>query len=144
MTLAGKRILLGVSGGISAYKAVELLRLLTKAGAVVDVAMTPNATRFVGVETFRALSGRPVLVDLFDEASGRGTGRVMPHLEPAEAAQLAIVAPATANVLAKLAHGIADNALLTALLSVTAPVLVRPPWTATCGATLPPRPTWSC
>lgn len=126
MTLAGKRILLGVSGGISAYKAVELLRLLTKAGAVVDVAMTPNATRFVGVETFRALSGRPVLVDLFDEASGRGTGRVMPHLEPAEAAQLAIVAPATANVLAKLAHGIADNALLTALLSVTAPVLVAP------------------
>jgi len=93
---------------------------------VVDVAMTPNATRFVGVETFRALSGRPVLVDLFDEASGRGTGRVMPHLEPAEAAQLAIVAPATANVLAKLAHGIADNALLTALLSVTAPVLVAP------------------
>ena len=68
MTLAGKRILLGVSVGISAYKAVELLRLLTKAGAVVDVAMTPNATRFVGVETFRALSGRPVLVDLFDEA----------------------------------------------------------------------------
>jgi len=126
VTLAGKRILLGVSGGISAYKAVELLRLLTKAGAVVDVAMTPNATRFVGVETFRALSGRPVLVDLFDEASGRGTGRVMPHLEPAEAAQLAIVAPATANVLAKLAHGIADNALLTALLSVTAPVLVAP------------------
>jgi len=124
VTLAGRRILLGVSGGISAYKAVELLRLLTKAQAVVDVVMTPNATRFVGVETFRALSGRPVLVDLFStDPDAQGT---IPHLEPGEAADLAIVAPATANVLAKMAHGIADNALLTTLLSVTAPVLVAP------------------
>lgn len=123
VALAGKRILLGVSGGIAAYKAVELLRLLAKAGAVVDVVMTPNATRFVGVETFRALSGRPVLVDLF---AGSDEGGTIPHLDPAEGADLAIVAPATANVLAKMAHGIADNALLTTLLAVRAPILVAP------------------
>lgn len=122
----GARILLGVSGGISAFKAVELLRLLTKGGAVVDVVMTESATYFVGPETFRALSGRPVLTRLF-RPGGPGEGApVIPHLEPAEAADLAIVAPATANTLAKMAHGIADNALTTTLLSVTAPVLVAP------------------
>lgn len=125
--LKGKRVLLGVSGGIAAYKAVELLRLLTKEDAVVDVIMTPTATHFVGPETFRALSGRPVLIDLFDRAGGEGGSTVViPHLEPAEAADLAIVAPATANTLAKMALGIADNALVTTLLSVTAPVLAAP------------------
>lgn len=122
----GARILLGVSGGISAFKAVELLRLLTKGGAVVDVVMTESATRFVGAETFRALSGRPVLVHLFPPAEQAAEAAVMPHLEPAEAADLAIVAPATANTLAKMAYGIADNALTTTLLSVTAPVVVAP------------------
>lgn len=122
----GTRILLGVSGGISAFKAVELLRLLTKAGAIVDVVMTESATRFIGVETFRALSGRPVLTELFQSADSAGEDGTMPHLDPAEAADLAIVAPATANTLAKLAYGIADNALTTTLLSVTAPVLVAP------------------
>ena len=124
--LKGVRVLLGVSGGVSAFKAVELLRLLTKEGAIVDVVMTPSATRFVGVETFRALSGRPVLTELFYPAGSPGEAAVMPHLDPAEAAELAIIAPATANTLAKMACGIADNALLTTLLSVTAPVLVAP------------------
>lgn len=125
--LKGRRILLGVTGGVSAYKAIEVLRLLIKAGATVDVVMTPAATRFVAPASFRALSGRPVLVDLFalpgDWEVDRAT---MPHLDVAEGAELAIVAPATANTLAKMALGLADNALLTALLSVTAPVIVAP------------------
>lgn len=125
--LAGRRILLGVCGGISAYKAVETLRLFTKAGADVSVVMTRNATRFVGAATFRGLSSRPVITDLFDIPEGLSAEeRRMPHLEPAETADLAVVAPATANTLAKLAHGIADNALTTTLLSVRCPVLVAP------------------
>lgn len=125
--LTGRRILLGVCGGISAYKAVETLRLLTKAGADVSVVMTQNATRFVGAATFRGLSSRPVMTDLFDIPEGLSAEeRRMPHLEPAEAADLAVIAPATANTLAKMAYGIADNALTTTLLSVRCPVLVAP------------------
>lgn len=125
--LNGKRVLLGVSGGVSAYKAVEVLRLLTKAGACVDVMMTPNAVRFVAPLTFRGLSGRPVIVDLYDlPADVPLEGGTMPHLEIAENIDVAIVAPATANTLARLAHGLADNALVTTLLSVTAPVVVAP------------------
>ena len=125
--LSGRRILLGVCGGIAAYKAVEVLRLLTKAGADVTVVMTQHATRFVGPATFQGLSGRPVLTDLFDVPAGFSAAeRRMPHLEPAEAADLVVVAPATANTLAKMAHGIADNALTTALLSVRCPVLAAP------------------
>lgn len=125
--LAGKRLLLGVTGGISVYKSVELLRLLTKAGATVDVAMTPTAARFVGPATFRALSGRPVVLDLFDASQEMDmvTG-TMPHLEVAEEVDLAIVAPATANTIVKISLGLADNALTTALLSVTAPILIAP------------------
>lgn len=125
--LQGKRVLLGVTGGISAYKAVEVLRLLTKAGAIVDVVMTPDATRFVTPATFRGLSGRPVIVDLHqlppDLESTRAT---MPHLDVAEGADLAIVAPATANTMARMSYGLADNALVATLLSVTAPVIVAP------------------
>lgn len=125
--LSGKRILLGVCGGISAYKAVETLRLFTKAGADVRVVMTQNATRFVGEATFRGLTDRPVVTDLFDVGTGLSDAeRRMPHLETAETAELAVVVPATANTLAKLAHGIADNALTTTLLSVRCPVLVAP------------------
>lgn len=124
-SLQGKRILLGVSGGVSAFKALLLLRLLMRAGASVDVIMTEAATRFVGKASFEAFTSRKVVVDLFDE-EGNGGGPPMPHLELAESADLALVVPATANTLAKMAHGIADNALLTALLSVTAPVLVAP------------------
>lgn len=123
----GKRILLGVCGGIAAYKAVEVLRLLTKAGAHVDVMMTERARRFVGEQTFRSLSGKGVVIDLFDPpADFPHAAAAMPHLEVAERVDLALVVPATANTLAKMAHGIADNALLTTLLSVTAPVVVAP------------------
>lgn len=125
--LHGKRVLLGVCGGVSAYKAVEVLRLLTKAGARVDVMMTEDARRFVGEQTFRGLSGRGVVVDLFDPPPDfPHWAAAMPHLEVAESVDLALVVPATANTLAKMAHGLADNALLTTLLSVTAPLLVAP------------------
>lgn len=123
----GRRVLLGVTGGISAFKAVELLRLLTKAAAVVDVVMTEHATRFVGEATMRGLSGRPVLLDLYDlPADLDEASAVMPHLGIAENADLALVVPATANTLAKMAAGLADNALVTTLLSVRAPLIVAP------------------
>lgn len=117
-----KNIVLGVSGGIAAYKSVELLRLLVKAGADVRVVMTENARRFVGPLTFEALSGRAVSTDLFekkDDASIR-------HIEWAEAADAMIIAPATANIIGKIANGIADDALSTFILAVTSPVVICP------------------
>ena len=120
--LGHRKILLGVTGGIAAYKAVELLRLLKKDGADVTVVMTANAARFVGAATFQALSGRPVADDLwaFDPALP------VEHLALARDAELVIVAPATANTLAKMAAGVADDLLGTLLLAVAAPVLVAP------------------
>ncbi len=120
--LQKRSILLGVTGGIAAYKAVELLRLLKADGADVTVVMTENAKRFVGPATFQALSGRPVADDLW----AWRPGMPIEHLALAYAADLAIVAPATANTLAKMAAGIADDLLGTILLAVTAPVLVAP------------------
>ncbi len=120
--LANRSIILGVTGGIAAYKAVELLRLLKADGADVTVVMTENAKRFVGPATFQALSGRPVADDLW----AWRPGMPIEHLALAHAADLAIVAPATANTLAKMAAGIADDLLGTLLLAVTAPVLVAP------------------
>lgn len=120
--LEDRSILLGVTGGIAAYKAVELLRLLKKDGADVTVVMTEHAKRFVGPATFQALSGRPVADDLW----AWRPGMPIEHLALAQAAELAIVAPATANTLAKMAAGIADDLLGTLLLAVTAPVLVAP------------------
>lgn len=117
-----KNIILGVSGGIAAYKSVELLRLLVKQGANVRVMMTENAQWFVGPLTFEALSGQPVCTDLFeknDDASIR-------HIQWAEAADAVVIAPATANIIGKLSGGIADDALSTFLLAVTCPVIVCP------------------
>jgi phosphopantothenoylcysteine decarboxylase/phosphopantothenate--cysteine ligase len=117
-----KNIILGVSGGIAAYKSVELLRLLVKQGAKVRVMMTENARWFVGPLTFEALSGQPVCTDLFeknDDASIR-------HIQWAEAADAVVIAPATANIIGKLSGGIADDALSTFLLAVTCPVIVCP------------------
>lgn len=123
MELHGKNIVLGVSGGIAAYKSVELLRLLKKQGAHVRVVMTANAAWFVGPGTFQALSEKPVYMDLF----GRGdSDAAIRHIDWAQDADAVILAPATANLIGKLAHGIADDALSTFLLAVTAPVMVCP------------------
>ena len=120
--LKNKNIILGVSGGIAAYKSVELLRLLTKHGADVRVLMTRNACRFVGPLTFEALSGKAVCTHLFEEGQNASIG----HIAWAKDAGAVIVAPATANIVAKIAGGIADDALTTFLLAVTAPILICP------------------
>jgi len=120
--LQNKNLVLGVSGGIAAYKAVELLRLYTQAGAKVRVFMTKNAQWFVGPTTFEALSGRPVTLDLFEQG-GETTFR---HIDWASEADAVIIAPATANTIGKLANGIADDALSTFLTAVTAPKIVCP------------------
>lgn len=114
--------MLGVCGGIAAYKAVELLRLLLREGAAVQVVMSANAGRFVTPLTFQAISGRPVYNDVFDaEASA-----FMEHIRMAENADLLIVAPATANSIAKMANGLADDALSTLFITHAGPVIVAP------------------
>jgi len=121
-TFRDRSLILGVGGGIAAYKGCELVRILVKGGASVRVVMTPNATRFVGPLTFQALSGHPVLVDLLDPASEAGYG----HLELARRADLLVVAPATANLLARLRAGMGDDAVTTTALACTCPVLLAP------------------
>lgn len=118
--LAGRRILFGVTGGIAAYKAAYLARLLRERGAEVQVLMTPAATRFVGPDTFAALTGRPVYSDTFEH-----TDEVL-HVRLAHESDAAVVAPATANVLAKLAIGLADDLLTSTLLELSKPVVVAP------------------
>lgn len=122
--LAGKRILLGVTGGIAAYKAVFLLREFQKAGASVRVVMTPAATRFVGTETFSSLSRHEVAVDVFnDEAPGDSWTK---HIHWGEWADLFVIAPCTANTLAKLVHGQSDNMLTSTVLAARCPILLCP------------------
>lgn len=123
MSLKGKNIVLGVCGGIAAYKSVELLRLLIKQGAGVRVVMTRNAARFVGPLTFKALSGQAVCLDLFEDG---GDDASMRHIDWAAAADAVLIAPATADMIGKLAGGIADDALSTMALAATCPVLVCP------------------
>ena len=128
------RILLGVSGGIAAYKGLELARLATQAGHGVRVAMTPAAQRFVGAASFEGIVGAPVLVGEFDRDPMRGAypGDPAPghdpigHLALAEGADVVVVAPASANTLAKLAAGICDSLLTTSFLAATAPRIVAP------------------
>ena len=128
------RILLGVSGGIAAYKALELVRLATAAGHAVRVIQTPAAQRFVGAASFAALTGAPVLHDEFDRDPARGAfpGDPAPdrdpisHLELVRNADILVIAPATANTVAKLAAGLADNLLTSAALAATGPLLVAP------------------
>ena len=122
MSLAGKELILGVTGSIAAYKAVYLLRELTGSGAGVTVVFTARAGRFVGPLTFRTLSGRPVLEDLFDP----DTEAAVEHVALAERAHALVVAPATANLLARAAHGLADDFLTTLLLAARCPVLMAP------------------
>ena len=119
--LKDKNILMGVCGGIAAYKAVSLLRLLKKAGAQIRVVMTASALEFVGETTFRVLSENDVCTGLFNTNEA-----VVRHIEWASEADAVVIAPATANIIAKMAHGLADDALSTMLLAVTAPIMVCP------------------
>lgn len=121
-SLAGRELILGVAGSIAAYKAAYLLRELGRLGAGVTVCLTEHAARFVGPLTFRTLSGRAVLTDLFDPQSLEA----VEHVALAERADAVLVAPATANVLAKAAHGIADDFLTTVLLAARGRVLMAP------------------
>jgi len=120
--LKGKRILLCVTGGIAAYKSAEFVRMLTTQGAEVRVAMTENATHFVAPLTFEALSGRPVLLHLFEE----GTDQRFGHIEAARWADAIVVAPATGNMIGKLAGGIADDIVSTLLMATRSPVVLAP------------------
>lgn len=120
-TTEQKTVLIGVSGGIAAYKSCEVLRGLQKAGVRVKVMMTEHATHFVDPLTFRSLTHEPVAVGLFDDPSGP-----IHHISLAEEADAVVLAPCTANVMAKVAHGIADDLFSTTVLATTAPVVVAP------------------
>src|SRR5215208_2258242 len=128
------RLLLGVTGGIAAYKSVELVRLAVKAGHAVRVVQTPAAQRFVGAATFEGITGAPVLVEEWERDPARGAfpGQEPPahapisHLELVRNADAYLIAPASANTIAKLAAGLADNLLTSAALAATCPVLVAP------------------
>jgi len=129
--LKGKHVVLGVTGGIAAYKACEVVSRLRKLHAEVDVIMTENATRLVQPLTFETLSNRPVCVDTFSRIESWD----VKHISLAQKADIMVVAPATANIMAKLAHGIADDMLSTTLLATKAPILLAPAmntgmWTA--------------
>jgi phosphopantothenoylcysteine decarboxylase / phosphopantothenate---cysteine ligase len=120
--LRDAHIVLGVTGGIAAYKAAELARLFVKAGAHVHVAMTPRAREFVGPLTFQALTGHAVFTDLFDLAEEGTIG----HIAMADRADLVVIAPATANATARLAAGMADDVVTAIALATRAPVLLAP------------------
>lgn len=122
--LAGKRILLGVSGGIAAYKSCDLASRLVKEGAIVTAILTKGARKFVTPFAFEALTGQPCLTRQFKRiAPGENP---YPHIEPAKTAELFILAPATANAMARLAHGFATDLLSTLMLSIRCPVIVCP------------------
>ena len=120
--LKGKTIILGVTGSIAAYKAVDIASQLTQAGAKVDVIMTKAATEFVTPLTFQAITGRPVVTEMFESGSEFN----VEHVSLAEAASVIVIAPATANIIAKLAAGIADDMLCCTVLASKAPVIIAP------------------
>ena len=120
--LKGRKLVLGVTGGVAAYKAAELVRLLGKAGADVHVVLTEGGARFVTAVTFQALSGNPVWTDLWDPRMGNN----MAHIDLTRDADAILIAPATADVMAKLAHGLADDLLTTLCLARDCPLLVAP------------------
>jgi phosphopantothenoylcysteine decarboxylase/phosphopantothenate--cysteine ligase len=116
----GARILLGVTGGVAAYKAAALVSTLVQRGAIVDVILTAEAEHFIGSLTFASLTARPVYTSLWDAPER------IPHIRLVREAQVALIVPATANVIAKLAHGIADDLLTSALLAARIPIVVAP------------------
>jgi phosphopantothenoylcysteine decarboxylase/phosphopantothenate--cysteine ligase len=120
--LRNKTVVLGVTGGIAAYKVAEIASQLTQAGAKVNTIMTEEAVQFISPVTFRALTGRPVITEMFDLASEFS----IEHVSLAKAADIVVIAPATANIIAKLAAGIADEMLCCTVLATRAPVLIAP------------------
>ena len=122
MSLRGRHILLGVTGGIAAYKSADLTRRLRRAGADVQVVMTSAATRFVAPLTFQAVSANPVWTDLFDPSAEAAMG----HIAMSRTADLVLIAPASADFIARLAHGLADDLLSTVCLATRAPVVLAP------------------
>ncbi len=120
--LANKTVILGITGSIAAYKAADIASKLTQAGAKVEVVMTESATRFVTPLTLRSITGRPVVTDMFELASEFS----IEHVALAEAADVLVIAPATANIIAKLAAGIADDMLCCTVLATRAPIIVAP------------------
>ncbi len=120
--LANKTVVLGITGGIAAYKAADIASKLTQAGARVEVVMTESATRLITPLTLRNITGRPVVTDMFEPASEYS----LEHIALAEAADAVVIAPATANTIAKLAAGIADNMLTCTVLATNAPVILAP------------------
>lgn len=122
LSLKDKKIVLGIAGGIAAYKSISLVRLLRKCGAEVQVVLTPSAKEFVTPLTLATLSQRPVLSDFFDASNGSWHS----HVEMGVWADLMIIAPATASTMAKMAYGVADNLLITTYLSMRAPVCIAP------------------
>jgi len=120
--IANKTVVLGITGGIAAYKAADIASKLTQDGARVEVVMTESATRFIAPLTLRNITGRPVVTDMFELASEHS----IEHIALAEAADVVAIAPATANIIAKLAAGIADNILCCVVLATRAPVILAP------------------
>lgn len=118
----GKTVILGVSGGIAAYKAADLASKMTQAGATVKVIMTESAIEFVTPLTFRNITGQPVVTDMFELASEYS----VEHIALAELADVFVIAPATANIIAKITAGIADDSLTCTVLATTAPVVIAP------------------
>ena len=120
--LKGKHIVLGISGGIAAYKSVMLLRLFVKAGAEVQVVITPNGKQFITPVTLSSLSGKPVISEFFTA----NTGEWHSHVDLGLWADAMVIAPATASTIAKMANGVADNMLITSYLSTRAKVFAAP------------------
>src|SRR5512143_500477 len=120
--LKGKKVVLGVTGGIAAYKAAELVRLLVKEEVPVHVVLTQNAQKFVTPLTFQTLSGNPVVSDPFALLENAQIG----HIALADLAELVVILPATANIIGKIANGIADDFLSTMVMATRAPVLIVP------------------
>jgi len=120
--LKNKTIVLGITGGIAAYKAADIASKLTQAGAGVDTVMTESATKFITALTLRNITGRPVVTDMYELASEYNEE----HIALAEAADVVVIAPATANTIARLAAGIADNMLGCVVLATEAPVIIAP------------------